>query len=208
MDQIQKYFPNLSEKQIEQFSALGALYKEWNQKINVVSRKDIDSLYEKHILHSLAIAKFVDFAPNTAILDVGTGGGFPGIPLAIMFPEARFHLVDSIGKKIMVVQEVAQAIGLSNVTIEKNRVENLDFVYDFIVSRAVTNLPAFIDLTEDLIAEDGFNKLKNGIIYLKGGDFDKEISSLHRKWFYRVVNIDTYFDSEFFETKKVVYLHC
>jgi 16S rRNA (guanine527-N7)-methyltransferase len=207
MDSIKKYFPNLSPEQYEQFAALGELYKGWNQKINVISRKDIDSLYEKHILHSLAIAKFISFAPGTAILDAGTGGGFPGIPLAIIFPEARFHLVDSIGKKIIVVQEIAKAIDLQNVTIEKSRVENIEYVYDFIVSRAVTNLPAFIDLTGHLIAKDGFNKLKNGIIYLKGGDFDQEINSLHRKWFYRIENVKNYYESTFFDTKKIVYLY-
>ncbi len=206
MQQIKKHFPNLTEKQYKQFAALGDLYKEWNDKINVISRKDIDSLYEKHILHSLAIAKFTDFAPKTAILDVGTGGGFPGIPLAILFPEVRFHLVDSIRKKILVVNEIAQAIGLKNITAEQKRAENLDFVYDFIVSRAVTNLPKFLELTGHLITKEGFNKLQNGIIYLKGGDFDQELNALNRKWNYRIQRIDEYFEGEFFETKKVVYL--
>jgi 16S rRNA (guanine527-N7)-methyltransferase len=206
MRQIKKHFPKLTEKQYEQFAALGDLYKEWNDKINVISRKDIDSLYEKHILHSLAIAKFTDFAPKTAVLDVGTGGGFPGIPLAIFFPEVRFHLVDSIRKKILVVNEIAQTIGLKNVTAEQKRAENLDYVYDFIVSRAVTNLPKFLELTGHLITKEGFNKLQNGIIYLKGGDFDQELNALNRKWNYRIQRIDEFFEGEFFETKKAVYL--
>lgn len=204
MDIIIKYFPNLTERQIEQFAQLKELYTFWNEQINVISRKDIDALYEKHVLHSLAIAKIINFKPGTTILDVGTGGGFPGIPLAIMFPETSFLLVDSIGKKIKVVNEVAQALNLTNVQVEQARVEKLKLKFDFIVSRAVTNFPAFLNLVKNKLSKNQKNALPNGIIYLKGGDFDDEIEKY--KKIVSVHDISDYFEEEFFETKKIIYL--
>jgi len=204
MDIILKYFPKLSETQIKQFRALDELYTDWNRKINVISRKDVSSLYEKHVLHSLAIAKFIRFTNKTEILDVGTGGGFPGIPLAIFFPEVRFHLVDSIGKKIKVVNGVAQSLGLKNVTAEQIRAEQLTTKYDFVVSRAVTRLPDFVAWVKNNISNQQKNAIPNGILYLKGGNIQPELQPFKKNVF--VQNLSEYFEEEFFETKKLVYL--
>lgn len=204
MEIIQKYFPALSENQYKQFELLQDLYVHWNSKINVISRKDINNLYEKHILHSLAIAKIIDFAPNTQILDVGTGGGFPGIPLAILFPNCHFHLVDSIAKKIHVVNEIANSIELKNCHAQQIRAEKLKLKYDFVVSRAVTSLPVFYHWVRDKINENSKNELPNGIIYLKGGNLTNEIEKF--KSVVKVYNISQYFEEPFFETKKIVFL--
>ncbi len=201
---IEKYFSQLSEKQKKQFAQLGELYTHWNAQINVISRADIDNLYEKHILHSLAIAKIVDFKDFTEILDVGTGGGFPGIPLAILFPNCQFHLVDSIGKKIKVVNEVAQALGLENVKAEQIRAEQIEGEYDFVVSRAVTRLLPFYDWVKGKININNYNKLQNGILYLKGGDLKEELKEFGKKT--RVFELSDYFTEEFFETKMVVHV--
>jgi len=175
MEIIEKYFSNLSNRQIDQFGQLKKLYTDWNNKINVISRKDIDHLYERHVLHSLAIAKVVSFNKDTSILDVGTGGGFPGIPLAILFPDCRFHLVDSIGKKITVVKAVSDSLQLKNISSEQTRAEQLNSTYDFVVSRAVTSLPEFYNWVIHTIKTSSFNSIKNGILYLKGGDLDEEL---------------------------------
>ena len=203
MELIHKYFENLNTLQIKQFQQLESLYKEWNAKINVVSRKDIDELYLKHILHSLAIAKFIEFSDGTKILDVGTGGGFPGIPLAILFPNCSFHLVDSINKKLTVVNEVAKAIGLKNLKTTHSRVEIIPDSYDFVVSRAVTSMPEFVKWVRDKVAKEQSNKLKNGILYLKGGDLTEELKDFKNV---QVYNLSDIFEEEFFETKKLVYL--
>ena len=199
---IEKYFPNLSEKQKNQFAQLEKLYAEWNEKINVISRKDMDSLYEKHILHSLGIAKVMEFEPGTKVLDIGTGGGFPGIPLAILFPEVQFTLVDSIGKKITVVKEVSAGIGLQNVTAIHKRAEELKEKFHFVVSRAVTQMPVFLTWLKGKFEKQNFNKKPNGVLYLKGGDLSEELAGLKTEIF----PLQNYFESEFFETKKVVYL--
>lgn len=203
MDQILKYFPNLSDKQNKQFSALGDLYAEWNAKINVISRKDIDNLYEHHILHSLAIAKVIDFTEGTKLLDVGTGGGFPGIPLAILFPDCEFHLIDAIGKKITVVNEVSQAIGLTNVKGEHVRVEQIKSQYDFIISRAVTQFDKFWKISQKRIHIKQKNTLKNGILYLKGGEFESELADIEKR--VKLFPISDFFSEPFFETKKVIH---
>jgi 16S rRNA (guanine527-N7)-methyltransferase len=203
MDEILVQFPDLTEKQIEQFSRLKELYFEWNEKINVISRKDIDELYVKHVLHSLAIAKVMKFKAGSDVLDVGTGGGFPGIPLAILFPEVNFHLVDSIQKKILVVSEVAAALGLNNVKAETQRVENLKTKYDFIVSRAVTQMPKFVGWIRNKIKKEQQNLLPNGILYLKGGDLTEELKEFPSVVIYPIPD---FFNDPFFETKKVVYL--
>jgi 16S rRNA (guanine527-N7)-methyltransferase len=203
MEEILKHFPNLTEMQIKQFEMLEALYQDWNAKINVISRKDIEALYVKHVLHSLAIAKIQKFEPGTYILDVGTGGGFPGIPLAILFPETRFYLIDVILKKINVVKAVAEAIGLKNVKAEQLRAENAKGDYDFIVSRAVTNMPDFVSWIKDKIKKQNKHELKNGILYLKGGDLTEELAPFPKATQYDIAN---FFDDEFFETKKVVHL--
>ena len=203
MNLLLKYFPNLSEHQIEQFSKLQELYQDWNLKINVVSRKDIDELYLRHVLHSLGIAKVVQFKPNTKVLDVGTGGGFPGIPLAILFPEVQFHLVDSIGKKIKVVREVAEGLGLQNIKTTHGRVEEIKETYDFIVSRAVAQMETFVFWTKGKINKKQQHPIKNGILYLKGGDLSDELKKYTSATIY---NLPDYFAEDFFETKKVVHL--
>ena len=203
MEFILKYFPNLTDVQKNQFVQLEALYQDWNSKINVISRKDIDELYVKHVLHSLAIAKIQKFEPGTYILDVGTGGGFPGIPLAILFPETRFYLIDVILKKINVVKAVAEALELKNVKAEQMRAENVKGDFDFIVSRAVTNMPDFVSWIKDKIKKQQKHELKNGILYLKGGDLTEELAAFPNAKEY---NIAEFFEGEFFETKKVVHL--
>lgn len=203
MEEIIKQFPNLTDNQVQQFQKLEALYHDWNAKINVISRKDIDELYTKHVLHSLAIAKVQPFEPGTFVLDVGTGGGFPGIPLAILFPETRFFLIDVIAKKIKVVQAVADALELKNVKAEQLRAENVKGDFDFIVSRAVTNMPDFYSWVKDKIKKQNKHELKNGILYLKGGDLTEELSAFPKATEY---NISNFFSDEFFETKKVVHL--
>ncbi|WP_339836499.1 16S rRNA (guanine(527)-N(7))-methyltransferase RsmG [uncultured Flavobacterium sp.] len=203
MEEIIRQFPNLTPIQIEQFEKLQALYEDWNSKINVISRKDIDELYTRHILHSLGIAKVQQFEKGTYILDVGTGGGFPGIPLAILFPETRFYLIDVIAKKIKVVNEVATALGLQNVKAEQMRAENVKGDFDFIVSRAVTNMPDFVSWVKDKIKKQNKHELKNGILYLKGGDLTKELEGFPKATEY---NLSNYFKEDFFETKKVVHL--
>ena len=203
MEEILKHFPNLTETQIKQFEMLEALYQDWNAKINVISRKDIEALYVKHVLHSLAIAKIQKFEPGTYVLDVGTGGGFPGIPLAILFPETRFYLIDVILKKINVVKAVAEAIGLKNVKAEQMRAENAKGDYNFIVSRAVTNMPDFVSWIKDKIKKQNKHELKNGILYLKGGDLTEELAPFPKAAQYDIAD---FFDDEFFETKKVVHL--
>ena len=205
MDILLKYFPDLSEKQIEQFQQLQPLYADWNSKINVISRKDFSEFYERHVLHSLAIAKFTKFAGNTKVLDVGTGGGFPGIPLSIMFPEVQFHLVDSIGKKIKVVNAVAGSLGLENVKAEQIRAEQLKGRYDFVVSRAVTRLPEFVSWIRKSISKKNFNAMPNGVIYLKGGDLTEEIKPFSKRNIF-VQDLEEYFEESFFETKKVLHL--
>lgn len=203
MEEIIKQFPNLTDNQLLQFRKLEALYHDWNAKINVISRKDIDELYTKHVLHSLAIAKVQPFEPGTYILDVGTGGGFPGIPLAILFPETRFYLIDIIAKKIKVVQAVAEGLGLKNVKAEQMRAENVKGDYDFIVSRAVTNMPDFHSWIKDKIKKQNKHTLHNGILYLKGGDLTEELKNFPKATEY---NIADFFSDPFFETKKVVHL--
>lgn len=203
MDIILKYFPDLTKEQIRRFSLLRELYQDWNAKINVVSRKDIDELYLRHVLHSLAIAKVHSFAPGTKVLDVGTGGGFPGIPLAILFPESRFFLVDSIGKKIKVVREVIEGTGLENVEAIHERVENIPGTYDFIVSRAVAQMETFVHWVNGKIAKKSKASLKNGILYLKGGDLTEELKSFPKA---QIFPINDFFNESFFETKCVVYL--
>jgi 16S rRNA (guanine527-N7)-methyltransferase len=203
MHEILKYFPNLTAIQKEQFAMLDFLYHDWNAKINVISRKDIDELYTKHVLHSLGIAKIIQFEPGTYVLDVGTGGGFPGIPLAILFPETRFYLIDVIAKKIKVVQAVADALELKNVKAEQLRAELVKGDFDFIVSRAVTNMPDFVSWVRTKIKKNNKHELKNGILYLKGGDLTEELAAFPKATEY---NLADFFEDEFFETKKVVHL--
>lgn len=203
-DIIFRYFPDLTATQKEQFQKLFSLYSEWNEKINVISRKDIDNLYVNHVLHSLGIAKVQTFNPGASILDVGTGGGFPGIPLAILFPNTQFHLVDSIGKKITVVKNVADGLGLKNVRAEQIRAEQIKGDYDFIVSRAVTRLKEFYGWIHRKAKKNSTHHLFNGILYLKGGDLEEELAELKKP--YQLVTLSDYFSEEFFETKKVVYV--
>jgi 16S rRNA (guanine527-N7)-methyltransferase len=202
MDIILKYFPELSSDKIEKFKQLEGLYIYWNQRINVVSRKNINELYINHVLHSLAIAKIINFKNKTNILDVGTGGGFPGIPLGILFSDCNFTLVDSIAKKIHVVDSIVNSIKLDNISTSISRVESLNTKYDFIVSRAVTNMPKFMNLTKGRVIKGGNNSLSNGIIYLKGGNLSKELKNIKNQMY----NISDYFEEDFFETKKIVYV--
>ncbi len=204
MNVIEKYFPELSEIQKSQFAQLPELYSFWNNQINVISRQDVDNLLERHVLHSLAIAKIVQFKPGTEILDVGTGGGFPGVPLAIMFPETSFHLIDGIGKKIKVVTEISTALGLKNVKAEQIRAEQLKTDYEFIVSRAVTQLPVFFNWVRGKISKNNFHSIKNGLLCLKGGDLEEELSTFGRKT--KTYHLSDFFNEDFFETKKVVYV--
>ena len=203
MEAILKQFPDLSENQILQFQKLQGLYEDWNAKINVISRKDIDELYTRHVLHSLGIAKIMEFRPGSKIMDVGTGGGFPGIPLAILFPEVDFYLIDVIAKKIRVVNEVAAGLGLKNVKAEQKRAELVKQEFDFIVSRAVTNMPDFVKWVDDKVAKKQNHELANGILYLKGGDLTEELKDFPKATQY---NLSDFFTDEFFETKKVVHL--
>lgn len=204
MDIILKYFPDLTERQREQFAALLPLYEEWNAQINVISRKDMEHFYEHHVLHSLAIAKVLQFKPMAEVLDVGTGGGFPGVPLAIMFPDARFTLIDSIGKKIKVVSDVIERIGLTNTKAMQIRAEQLDGEFDFVVSRAVTTLGEFVPWVKNKISKSQYNDMRNGILYLKGGDLKNELFPFRHK--VKTWDISDFFEEEFFETKKVIYL--
>ena len=201
---LTKYFPDLTDQQLDQFGRLSSLYDEWNSQINVISRKDIEHLYERHVLHSLAIAKVIQFKPKTTILDVGTGGGFPGIPLAILFPETSFMLIDSISKKIKVVSEVASALNLRNVTAEHIRVENVNQKFDFVVSRAVTAFPRFVSMVRTKISSQNNNDLSNGILYLKGGDFEEEIEPFRNQ--IQVYELQSFFQEEFFETKRLIHM--
>ncbi len=205
MENIQKYFSEADTATIEKMRQLKPLYAEWNSKINVISRKDMDNFFTNHVLHSLAIARIIQFKPGTHILDVGTGGGFPGIPLAILFPHCRFWLVDSIEKKIRVVNEVATALELTNVKAIRERAENVPGKFDFIVSRAVTALPRFMGWIHNKIEPVGFNALPNGIIYLKGGDFSDELREIKKK--HKVYPISDFYDEPFFETKKIVHIY-
>ena len=204
MEIIRKYFIDLTDQQLDHFDRLGDLYKEWNAKINVISRKDIEQLYERHILHSLSIAKVIQFKPGTTVLDVGTGGGFPGIPLAILFPETTFLLVDSIAKKINVVNAVASALNLQNVRAEHLRVEAVKQKFDFVVSRAVTAFPKFVAMVRAKILSQSNNDLPNGILYLKGGDFEEEIRGFSQQ--IRIYKLEKFFEEEFFQTKKLIHL--
>ncbi len=203
VENIFTYFPGLTSTQKEQLAALETLYQDWNQKINVVSRKDIDELYLRHVLHSLTISRYVSFLPGSEILDVGTGGGFPGIPLAILFPDSRFVLVDAIGKKIRVVNEVVEGLGLSNVEAYHSRVEDLDRQFDFVVSRAVAAMPTFVGWVQGKVKSTSIHPIKNGILYLKGGDLSEELKDFPDAVVY---NLKEYFAEPFFETKKLVYL--
>lgn len=203
MEAILSQFPNLTEIQILQFKKLQELYEDWNAKINVISRKDIDELYTRHVLHSLGIAKIIEFRPGSKIMDVGTGGGFPGIPLAILHPEVDFYLIDVIAKKIKVVNEVAAALGLKNVKAEQKRAELVKQEFDFIVSRAVTNMPDFVNWVDDKVSKKQNHELANGILYLKGGDLTEELALFPKATEY---NLSDFFTEEFFETKKVVHL--
>ena len=203
MELLLKYFPNLTQDQIHQFSLLGKIYTEWNEKINVISRKDIDNLYERHVLHSLSIAKFIYWKKATKIMDLGTGGGFPGVPLAILFPEARFHLVDSIGKKLKVIEEVKEAAGLKNIFTFHERAEAMDFKYDFVVSRAVAPLADLLDWTRGKYAQHDNHQIHNGLICLKGGDINAEIGDIKKV---KKVPLTDYFQEELFKDKFLVYV--
>lgn len=203
MNLLLKYFPELSDVQLHQFRALQGLYEDWNSKINVISRKDIESLYLRHVLHSLSIAKLIQFKEGSKILDIGTGGGFPGIPLAILFPEVKFHLVDSINKKLKVVNGVADSLGLVNIKTTHSRAESIKGQYDFIISRAVTKMPDFVSWVKNRVEKKSVHHLKNGILYLKGGDLTKELKLYKKAILY---DLSSYFEEDFFETKKIVYL--
>lgn len=210
MDIILKYFPEIRSKQIEQFKALESLYADWNAKINVISRKDIDYLYEKHVLHSISIAKFISFSNGTKVLDFGTGGGLPGIPLAILFPEAKFTLCDSVAKKILVAESISQSLGLINIDFVVGRVEDLNEKFDFITSRAVSSLEKIYRWTQDYLEPNSFNSKINGYLLLKGGILNEEISDLkkiNRKLMFDEIGLDKWFDEEYFNTKKLIYIH-
>ncbi len=202
IEQIKKYFPNLTDRQVEQFEAMMTLYPEWNEKINVISRKDIDNLEESHLLHSLAIAKFLNFAPGTRVLDFGTGGGLPGLPLAVMFPEVNFHLIDRVGKKLKVASDIAEKVGLNNVTFQHGDSGECHEKFDFVVSRAVMPQPELVKLSRKNVAKEQRNAIPNGVIALKGGDLQAELKGMKSS---EVVDISNYFDEEFFKTKKIVY---
>ncbi|MFV0237987.1 MAG: 16S rRNA (guanine(527)-N(7))-methyltransferase RsmG [Flavobacteriales bacterium] len=203
MELVIKYFENITKKQIDQFTQLEALYQEWNTKINVISRKDIDFLYERHVLHALSIAKVLSFKPNSSVMDVGTGGGFPGIPLAILFPKTNFYLIDSIGKKIKVVDKIKNALELDNVKAEQIRVEKVKQEFDFIISRAVTQMPQFVAWVRKKVKKESIHEFQNGILYLKGGDLKEELKDYPSAQIY---NIKDFYEEVFYETKKVVYL--
>ncbi len=200
---IQKYFPHLTDIQLKQFEALQGLYEDWNSQINVISRKDIEALYLRHVLHSLAIAKLIQFKSGAKILDIGTGGGFPGVPLAILFPDVTFHLVDSINKKLKVVNGVAESLGLENIYTKHARAESIQGHYDFIISRAVTNMTDFVGWIKNRVAKKSVHPLKNGILYLKGGDLTEELKLYTKATLYY---LSDYFEEDFFETKKIVHL--
>ena len=200
---IQKYFPNLTAIQLKQFEALQGLYEDWNSKINVISRKDIEALYLRHVLHSLSIAKLIQFQAGSKILDIGTGGGFPGLPLAILFPDVTFHLVDSINKKLKVVNGVAESLGLENIYTTHSRAESIKGQYDFIVSRAVTTMPDFVGWVKNKVAKKSVHSIKNGILYLKGGDLTEELKIYSKATLY---DLNAFFEEDFFETKKIVHL--
>lgn len=204
MDIVLKYFPDLTKLQKEQIGAMEGIYNDWNQKINVISRKDIGSLYEKHVLHSLAIAKILKFRRGTQVYDVGTGGGFPGIPLAILFPEVGFYLIDSIGKKIKVVNAVVHSLGLKNVAAEQIRAEDVHGKFDFVVSRAVSVFPAFVNLVRRNVKKEQINSIPNGILYFKGGDFDREITPFRKR--VHVFDLGQFFTEDYFTTKKLIHL--
>ena len=204
IDLISHYFPDLTEDQKQQFDALDKIYFDWNEKINVISRKDTSNFYERHVLHSLAISKVIKFKKGTKIMDIGTGGGFPGIPLAIMFPQCKFILVDSIGKKIKVVHEVARELGLTNVTGLYERAENINDKFDFVVSRAVTAMPKFLNWTKGKFLKENKNDIKNGILYLKGGDLTEELANV--KNVIKYFELHDFYSEDFFELKKVVYI--
>ena len=205
-EKLLKYFPDLSQQQLDQYELLAKEFLSWNEKINLISRKDTENLFEHHILHSLAIAKVCKFKPQCEVMDIGTGGGFPGLPLAIMFPETKFYLVDSIGKKIKVVQALVETLGIKNVKAEQIRAENVNQQFDFIVSRAVTYLPDFMQWTKGKISKIQYHDLANGVLYLKGGDLTEELSTIKNK--IKIYDIDNYFEEEFFETKKVIHVKC
>ena len=205
-EKLLKYFPDLGQQQLDQYELLAKEFLSWNEKINLISRKDTENLFEHHILHSLAIAKVCKFKPQCEVMDIGTGGGFPGLPLAIMFPETKFYLVDSIGKKIKVVQALVEALGLKNVEAEQIRAENVNQQFDFIVSRAVTYLPDFMQWTKGKISKIQYHDLANGVLYLKGGDLTEELSTIKNK--IKIYDIDNYFEEEFFQTKKVIHVKC
>ncbi len=200
--QIKKYFPNLTDQQTQQFEAMMALYPEWNEKINVISRKDIENLEESHLLHSLAIAKFLNFSPGSRVLDFGTGGGLPGLPLAVMFPEVNFHLIDRVGKKLKVASDIAEKIGLTNVTFQHGDSGECHEKFDFVVSRAVMPQPELVKLSRKNVAKEQRNAVPNGVIALKGGDLQAELKGMQNS---EIIDISNYFDEEFFKTKKIVY---
>ena len=207
MDSILRYFPNLTDRQKSQFAQLQPLYADWNEKVNVISRKDIDNLYVNHVLHSLSIARLVTFVDGTRMMDVGTGGGFPGIPLAILFPNCQFYLVDSIGKKIAVVKAVAEALGLTNVTAEQIRVEQVKTQFDFVLSRAVTRFDAFYNMTRKCVQAGGKNSIANGILYLKGGDIEEELRNVPKNWKRKCTPITKWFAEPYFVEKYVIHLY-
>ena len=205
-EKLLKYFPDLSQQQLDQYELLAKEFLSWNEKINLISRKDTENLCEHHILHSLAIAKVCKFKPQCEVMDIGTGGGFPGLPLSIMFPETKFYLVDSIGKKIKVVQALIETKKKKNVKAEQIRAENVNRQFDFIVSRAVTYLPDFMQWTKGKISKIQYHDLANGVLYLKGGDLTEELSIIKNK--IKIYDIDNYFEEEFFQTKKVIHVKC